>query len=74
MTRHTSLFAATAAGLLLAASLALAFEIGHRSAYQYVDALGHQIMACEDALGEAWEAAESNGIAAPAWVAAEVSR
>jgi len=74
MTRPHSLFAATAAGLLLTASLALAYEIGHRSAYQHVDALGYQIMACEDALGEAWEAAESNGIAAPAWVAAEVSR
>ena len=53
MTRHTSLFAATAAGLLLASSLALAFEMGHRTAYQHVDALGYQIMACEDALGEA---------------------
>ena len=74
MTRHHSLFAATASGLLLTASLALAFEMGHRSAYQYVEALGYQIMACEDALGEAWEAAESNGIAAPAWVAAEVTR
>ena len=74
MTRHHSLFAATAAGLLLASSLALAYEIGHRSAYQHVEALGYQIMACEDALGEAWEAAETNGIAAPAWVAAEVSR
>ena len=68
MTRPHSLFAATASGLLLTASLALAFEIGHRTAYQHVDALGYQIMACEDALGEAWEAAESNGNTAPAWV------
>ena len=43
-------------------------------AHEQRDALGYQLMACEDALGEAWEMAETNGVAAPAWVAAEVTR
>ena len=82
MTRPNSLFAALAhqpralltASALLGFLLVATYEMGHRTAYQHVDALGYQLMACEDALGEAWEMAETNGVAAPAWVAAEVTR
>ena len=59
---------------LLLATLALGYGMGRTDATRAAQSIAVQLMACEDALGEAWEMAESNGNAAPAWVAAEVNR
>ena len=53
---------------LLLAHLLLGYGMGRTDATRAAQSIAVQLMACEDALGEAWEMAESNGNAAPAWV------